>query len=622
VRYWLWWIACLKLVLVFIPAFSVPLPVSEDSVVPRTFASAAHLATPPVQNIVPVGTPAAGSPQLASPTVIACLWIVGVLAATGMLLLESLRLKGLRGRAKPLTTEASASEVRVLSVQMGLSKAPEVLSSTEATSPFVTGLIRPAIVLPAGIETSLSPQELRMAIAHELAHVKRHDLLFGLIPAAARLLFFFLPPAHLACREWISEREAVCDAEALALTNSPAAAYGDLLMKIVARDHAPAMSPCIGATASFHTLKRRISFMKTYGSKPPKLLVVGAPVLVLLGAASLFSWRFANAQSNNLLRNTSVEGGAGEWKQGAAIDGVRYAWNKSVSHSGSGSLSISKSAQRYFPIAQWSQEIDYTGSEKAIKVAAFVKAKNAGKAIIDVIFYDGAKTWIKHEWAAYIGAKDLNDAPANHDWKEYSGTVLIPEGTKTIMIGLQDYGPGSVWFDDITAQYVDPPAPAVASTGVVNNAGFEKGADGWQVDSFPPGASVNVSSGVVEGGHTGKAFMFSKSENRYFPVALYTQPLGAPAAGATKMNIKAWVRAENAYKSTIQIFFNRGQESEHREWGVYVGAKNENDPPANHDWKQYTGTFNIPPGTNAVEIAMEMYGPGRVWFDDIEVSYQ
>jgi RNA polymerase sigma-70 factor (ECF subfamily) len=116
--------------------------------------------------------------------------------------------------------------------------------------------------------------------------------------------------------------------------------------------------------------------------------------------------------------------------------------------------------------------------------------------------------------------------------------------------------------------------------------------------------------------------MFSKSENRYFPVALYTQPLGAPAAGATKMNIKAWVRAENAYKSTIQIFFNRGQESEHREWGVYVGAKNENDPPANHDWKQYTGTFNIPPGTNAVEIAMEMYGPGRVWFDDIEVSYQ
>ena len=47
----------------------------------------------------------------------------------------------------------------------------------------------------------------------------------------------------------------------------------------------------------------------------------------------------------------------------------------------------------------------------------------------------------------------------NHDWKRYEGVVAIPEGTKQILIATQIYGPGTVWFDDLDAEYTDDPAP-------------------------------------------------------------------------------------------------------------------------------------------------------------------
>jgi RNA polymerase sigma-70 factor (ECF subfamily) len=84
-----------------------------------------------------------------------------------------------------------------------------------------------------------------------------------------------------------------------------------------------------------------------------------------------------------------------------------------------------------------------------------VKAERVTKAILDVAFLDENGKWISHEWAAYIGQKNDGDPLANHDWKEYAGRVKIPKEAKKIQIGLQIYGPGKVWFDEVRAEYVD-----------------------------------------------------------------------------------------------------------------------------------------------------------------------
>jgi len=60
---------------------------------------------------------------------------------------------------------------------------------------------------------------------------------------------------------------------------------------------------------------------------------------------------------------------------------------------------------------------------------------------------------LRHEWAAYIGAKKANDPPVDHDWKKCTATVAVPKGTDQLVIALQIYGPGTVWFDNVTARY-------------------------------------------------------------------------------------------------------------------------------------------------------------------------
>jgi len=143
------------------------------------------------------------------------------------------------------------------------------------------------------------------------------------------------------------------------------------------------------------------------------------------------------------------------WRRGANVQGVRYVWDKKQAFEGEASLCLSKTAKRFFPVAQWSRRFEHNGTSQRLHVSARVKAKQAAKAVIDVQFLGADRKQSGHQWAAYIGAKTAGDPPANHDWKEYSGTVSIPEGTESIVIALQIYGPGTVWFDELKADYLN-----------------------------------------------------------------------------------------------------------------------------------------------------------------------
>ena len=151
------------------------------------------------------------------------------------------------------------------------------------------------------------------------------------------------------------------------------------------------------------------------------------------------------------------------WEQGADVDGVTYSYDQNVGSEGKRSLGLQKSANRYFPIADWSRTFKHESDKPAINVAAKVKANKATKAVIDVQFLDAQGEMLGHEWAAYIGQKKPTDRVATHDWKKYNGAVKIPAGTKEIAIALQIYGPGTVWFDELEARYVDSTKKSKAS---------------------------------------------------------------------------------------------------------------------------------------------------------------
>lgn len=77
--------------------------------------------------------------------------------------------------------------------------------------PCVIGQLKPAVLLPTALLTRLSTCELEMILLHELAHIRRHDYLLGLIQSLLKTLFFFNPAALWISRQIDGERENACD---------------------------------------------------------------------------------------------------------------------------------------------------------------------------------------------------------------------------------------------------------------------------------------------------------------------------------------------------------------------------------------------------------------------------
>ena len=111
-------------------------------------------------------------------------------------------------------------QVRLLSKNLGIQRIVRVAASGITRVPMVIGHLKPVILLPVGLLTSLSPESIEAILVHELAHIRRRDWLVNLLVSALEVIFFFNPAVL-----WISslirtERENCCDDIAIAYTGS------------------------------------------------------------------------------------------------------------------------------------------------------------------------------------------------------------------------------------------------------------------------------------------------------------------------------------------------------------------------------------------------------------------
>src|SRR6185503_3583474 len=81
----------------------------------------------------------------------------------------------------------------------------------------MVGWVKPAVLLPAAALTGLSTVQLESLLAHELAHVRRHDYLVNLLQGLIETLLFYHPAVWWVSRQIRREREHCCDDIAVAL---------------------------------------------------------------------------------------------------------------------------------------------------------------------------------------------------------------------------------------------------------------------------------------------------------------------------------------------------------------------------------------------------------------------
>lgn len=294
----LWWLATLKLALVFAPVPSVPVAVlpsnfegRSDLAVPRSVAAAAEAITP---RLVLMPDREAGSMSVQPAPNAVSVWIRAVaLIWFGMLVIAAGRLvyahRVLRGIVRR-SIACRAQEVHDLATRLGVARVPSVHVSDEISSPQVFGLWRPVVLVPADLMATFTPEEWSMTLGHELMHVRRRDLALGWIPAIAERLFFFHPLARLSAREYLAARESACDVAVVRALGVPAADYGRMLMRL---GIAPAGTTLAASGSPFSTssLKRRLHMLQHHSSDTGSrrwrwaIVVAAAAVLPLQLAA-------------------------------------------------------------------------------------------------------------------------------------------------------------------------------------------------------------------------------------------------------------------------------------------------------------------------------------------------
>ena len=95
--------------------------------------------------------------------------------------------------------------------QLGLNRTVRVFRSTLAQVPIVVGYIKPVILLPTTLVTGMPTSQLEAILAHELAHIRRHDFVINMLQTLIETLFFYHPAVWWLSRRIRVEREHCCD---------------------------------------------------------------------------------------------------------------------------------------------------------------------------------------------------------------------------------------------------------------------------------------------------------------------------------------------------------------------------------------------------------------------------
>lgn len=164
--------------------------------------------------------------------------------------------------------------------------APEMIVCEAISTPAVTGLLRPRLLLP---HEHYDVQELRYILRHELCHLKRRDMLFKLVLLAANAMHWFNPVVYLMLRQADEDIELACDSAATDGLELPErAAYSRTLLAAVQSSvRALPATTCFGGTVE--RLKRRIT--NVLGAQKKRGLGIVALVLALtLTAGCAVGW--------------------------------------------------------------------------------------------------------------------------------------------------------------------------------------------------------------------------------------------------------------------------------------------------------------------------------------------
>ncbi|MGB7220706.1 MAG: M56 family metallopeptidase [Vicinamibacterales bacterium] len=231
------------------------------------------------------------------PVVIA-VWLVGVSSLLIRLAGGWWRVRRLHQASLALVASSWQTAGDQLATRLGVHRVVHIVDSLLIDTPTVVGWLRPVILLPIAALANLTPAQVEAILAHELAHIRRHDYLVNLIQTMAETLLFYHPAVWWVSARIRSEREHCCDAVAVEACGDAvgyAAALTELESARTGRPF-PAGQAALALAATGGSLLervRRVLRMPVDDVRParteaiPAIMTAALVLLFVVGAAGL-----------------------------------------------------------------------------------------------------------------------------------------------------------------------------------------------------------------------------------------------------------------------------------------------------------------------------------------------
>lgn len=219
------------------------------------------------------------------------LWIAGIGLGLFRLNFGWYVARGLKHDSEIVRDERIARPFDAAIQLLHVKRPPPLLTSSRVSTPLVVGIVRPAIVLPAGMADELDRVEIQHILIHELAHVIRRDNIVGLLQRLVGIIWWPHPLMHYLNRMLSRAREEVCDN--YALLHGDRHLYARTLLHVSQQFRASApLASTVGLLHSKWKLEQRIAGLLDAGRslmlKPGRRRMAGLIVLWCAGAV-LFS---------------------------------------------------------------------------------------------------------------------------------------------------------------------------------------------------------------------------------------------------------------------------------------------------------------------------------------------
>lgn len=175
--------------------------------------------------------------------------------------------RGLARKSVPSTRELQEEVARAARV-CGVRRLPRVLLCRSLSSPAVTGLIRPTLLLPNGFAKVFDEQERQLVLLHELIHLRRGDLAMNTVLLLLQALHWCNPVVWIAFARVRIDRETACDSAVLTATAERRDArkvYGHALLKLSRGPVQPGWTlACVGVFGKGAGLRSRVRWIAAH----------------------------------------------------------------------------------------------------------------------------------------------------------------------------------------------------------------------------------------------------------------------------------------------------------------------------------------------------------------------